>query len=231
MFSGIVNKEAVFASSIWSAQFFSMSTEPSVNALFPITCIRDVASERKETVVPQLEPFSEYSYLGLENIESNIRALILPNNKKGADIKSTSKLFKSGDVLYGRLRPNLNKVYFVDNAMSVGICSTEIIVLTPNNRILAEYLAEVLLSDKVRARAESLTRGATLPRVQADDFLSIEIPLPDMETQKEIVDFIRNHREKWLHYRQAANNIPIHIQNSLHERLYNNKQLSQFVMG
>jgi hypothetical protein len=91
-------------------------------------------------------------------------------------------------------------------------------------------LAEILLSDDVKQRAESLTRGASLPRVQADDFLNIEIPLPDMTTQKEMVDFIRHHRETWFYYRSIVNNVPQHIQSSLFEKLYNDRPLSSYAI-
>jgi len=230
MFFKIVSMDIVSASPIWSAQYFSMSNANNTSVLFPSVRIRDIVKERKETVNPQDDPFSEYTYLGLENIESNTRALFLPKIKTGAEIKSTAKVFRDGDVLYGKLRPNLNKVYLVDETTPIGICSTEILVLIPQENIMAEYLAEILLSDDVKQRAESLTRGASLPRVQADDFLDIEIPLPDKATQKEMVEFIRHHREKWFYYRSIVNNVPQHIQNSLYEKLYNDKPLSAYTI-
>ena len=225
MFTKIISMDAVSSSPIWSAQYFSMSNNSTASSFFPSVRIRDVAKERKETVNPKVPPFSEYIYLGLENIESNTRAFCSTNVKTGAEIKSNAKLFGNGDVLYGKLRPSLNKVYLVDETMPDGICSTEILVLIPQENVLSEYLAEVLLSDGVKQKAESLTRGASLPRVQADDFFDIEIPLPDMATQKEIVDFIRQHREKWFYYRSIVSTVPRHIQGSLFERLYNGKPL------
>lgn len=230
MFSKIINVDTISSSSIWSAQYFSMSNEGSPSALFPSVRIRDIVKERKETVSPQSAPFSDYTYLGLENIESNTRTLLLSNMKTGVDVKSTAKLFMAGDVLYGKLRPNLNKIYLVEDIMAIGICSTEILVLIPEKNVLPEYLAEILLSADTKQKAESLTRGASLPRVQSDDFLNIEVPLPDLTTQNEIVEFIRHHREKWLYYRSVVNQIPQHIQNSLFEKLYNDNPLLAYTI-
>ena len=229
MFSRVVNFDIISESSIWSAQYFLIPKENTSRSLFPLVRVREVTMERKETVNPQRSPYTDYKYLGLENIESNIRTIYLPNLKTGTDIKSTAKIFSVGDILYGKLRPNLNKVYLVDNSIPIGICSTEIIVLIPQRDILPEYLAEILMSDEVKQRAESLTRGASLPRIQVDDFLNIEIPLPDLTTQREMVDFIQQHRNKWLHYRSVVDNIPKHIQSSLFDKLYNDKPLLAYV--
>ena len=231
MFIKIIDIDTISTSPIWSAQYFSMAKTNTPNSLFPRVRIQDVVEERKETVNPQSSPYSGYTYVGLENIESNIRTVFMQAEKKGAEVKSTSKLFKNGDILYGKLRPNLNKVYLVDEKIPIGICTTEIIVLIPKNNVLPEYLAEILLSDDVRQRAESLTRGASLPRVQVDDFLNIEIPLPDLETQREMVEFIQQHRDKWFYYRSIVNDMPQHIQNALFERLYNGHPMLAFATG
>ena len=225
MFSRIISFDTIENSSIWSAQYFSKSQEKTPLSSFPTVCIRDVAEERKETVNPQDTPYAEYTYIGLENIESSTRTLFLPTIKKGVDIKSTSKIFRLGDVLYGRLRPNLNKVYLVDDRFPVGLCTTEIIVLVLKKDILSEYFAEILLSEEVKQKAESLTRGASLPRVQVEDFMRIRIPLPDMSVQREIVEFIQTHRKQWNHYRTLVNEVPQFIQNSLYSKLYEDKHL------
>ena len=229
MFTKIVSLGNMADSSIWSAQYFSLSQVKTISNYFPLVSIREIVKERKETVNPQEFPFTNYVYVGLENIESSVRTLNQSTMKTGDDVKSTSKLFMSGDILYGRLRPNLNKVFLVDDNIEIGICSTEIIVLVPQERVLPEYLAEVILSDSVRQKAESLTRGASLPRVQVDDFLDIEIPLPAIDTQKEIVEFILYHRNKWHSYRTVVNEIPQFIQDSLFERLYSDKPLLNYI--
>jgi hypothetical protein len=231
MYSNIVDLRIVEKSAIWSAQYFSHAKDDISAGLFPSVRLGDVAVERKQAVNPQSEPYSRYVYIGLENIKSNTRTLAMSNAKSGFDIRSTAKLFMAGDILYGKLRPNLNKVYLVDSSIPAGICSTEIITLIPKDGVLPEYLAEILLSDAVRDKAASLIRGASLPRVQPDDFLDIEIPMPDLSTQKELAAFIQLHRNKWLTYRAAVNSIPEYIQSSLRNRLSTGMPLSDFVMS
>ena len=61
------------------------------------------------------------NYIGLENIESETGRLVGDVFTLGSDIKSLKAVFAKGDVLYGKLRPNLNKVF---GASFDGICST-----------------------------------------------------------------------------------------------------------
>ena len=58
-------------------------------------------------------------YLSLEHIEAHTRRIVSHGN--ASDVKSTKAVFRAGDVLYGKLRPYLNKVCVPDFN---GICST-----------------------------------------------------------------------------------------------------------
>jgi type I restriction enzyme S subunit len=51
-----------------------------------------------------------YAYVGLENIESQTGEIINCKDVDGATIESQKYFFDSNHVLYGKLRPYLNKV-------------------------------------------------------------------------------------------------------------------------
>lgn len=70
-------------------------------------------------------------YIGLENLEKNTGQLTGEIFHEYSSIKSTKAKFKKGDILYGKLRPNLNKVHLSEYD---GICSTDILVLRPINK-------------------------------------------------------------------------------------------------
>ncbi|QLH38562.1 MAG: hypothetical protein HWD60_05810 [Defluviicoccus sp.] len=61
----------------------------------------------------------------------------LLNTQPANELKSLSSVFKAGDILYGRLRPYLNKVFRPEFD---GLCSAEFIVLVPNKAIDGGYL-------------------------------------------------------------------------------------------
>ena len=65
-------------------------------------------------------------FVGLENIESQTGVLLGDTQSDFSIIESNKNVFRRGDILYGKLRPNLNKVHL---ANIDGICSTDILVL------------------------------------------------------------------------------------------------------
>ena len=126
------------------------------------------------------------TYVGLENISQGtgeIYGNIVSDNP--ADIKSLKNVFKAGEILYGKLRPNLNKVWLADRA---GICSTDILVIQPiGTQVITGFYANVLRSESFNAAVMSHIKGAQLPRVGWSSFASIQIPLPPLATQQAIV--------------------------------------------
>ncbi|MCL5980354.1 MAG: restriction endonuclease subunit S [Gammaproteobacteria bacterium] len=95
--------------------------------------------------------------------------------------------FKPGDVLYGRLRPYLNKVWL---ATFSGVCSTEFHVMRPfDERILRpEYLAVVMRTSLIVAQTKHMMTGNTHPRIANEDVANLLVPLTDEKTQQKIVE-------------------------------------------
>ncbi len=95
--------------------------------------------------------------------------------------------FKKDDVLYGRLRPYLNKVWL--SAFS-GVCSTEFHVMRVLNRqaLLPTYLAVVMRTQLIVAQTKHMMTGNTHPRLANEDVVNLLIPLADKTTQQRIVD-------------------------------------------
>ncbi len=142
--------------------------------------IGDLVVERVEFFDPQKYPDWDFTYLGLENVESNTGFLLNCFPRKGAEIKSRSKIIYGGDLLYGKLRPSLCKATVLNNSFKRGICSTEFFVLKINEQQVGpNYLRLILTSDFVLNQIKSFTAGAALPRIHIDDFLNIKVPLPN----------------------------------------------------
>ena len=80
-------------------------------------------------------------FIGMEHIEAHTMKLL--GTVPAATMKSSAVYFKSGDVLYGRLRPYLNKVY---RPTFEGLCSAEFIVLPETERLDGKYLQHFLNS-------------------------------------------------------------------------------------
>lgn len=128
-------------------------------------------------------------YIGLETIEPNTGEFIYANMSKTPEAPMANSFhFTSRHVLYGKLRPYLNKVALPDFD---GKCSTEIIPLLPSSDLYRGYLAYFLRSAQTVSRISAKTAGARMPRADMDFVLSLEIPLPPIAEQRRIVDILR----------------------------------------
>jgi type I restriction enzyme S subunit len=144
-----------------------------------LTDLGAIVHPSNEKLIP-----SEYlgsTYVGLEHIEKDSGKLLgfgTPN-----DVKSTKSTFHQGDLLYGKLRPNLNKVWLSDRE---GICSTDIFVLSKNPWISNKFLCYRLLSRDFVLFANQQVSGIELPRVNINKISPFPILLPPLPEQYRI---------------------------------------------
>lgn len=134
----------------------------------------DVVKNVRGTITPsEMDPDGDY--ILLEHIVSGtglVRATKVSDQRVG----SNKSQFFEGDVLYGKLRPNLRKVCV---AAAPGYCSTDIIPLRPLYPGSSYYLAAVLRAETFTAEVMRMVSGANLPRIGVKDLLKFEIPWPD----------------------------------------------------
>ena len=132
---------------------------------------------------PRVKPsdFPDLPFIGMEHVEAHSMKLL--GTVPASTMKSSAVHFKPGDVLYGRLRPYLNKVY---RPTFEGLCSAEFIVLPENERVDGGYLQYFLNSSAFVRYASHLNAGDR-PRVDFDQLASYEISLPDVDEQRRIV--------------------------------------------
>lgn len=152
----------------------------------------EVFAKVNDAVEPSSLEVTLVEYVGLENISQGTGELIGETNTNPREIKSLKTNFKPGDILYGKLRPNLNKVY---HSEILGICSTDIFVLRGHlDKVYPKLYAFYFLSDEFNAEVLKGIKGAQLPRVGFDSFSKIKIPLPDLPTQARMVAAIERER-------------------------------------
>lgn len=121
-------------------------------------------------------------YVGMEHIESGSGVFL--GTLDAVTVKSNTFRFDSRHVLYGRLRPYLNKVLSPDFE---GHCSTEIFPLLPKPRMSRAFLHHWLSSDEIVERANGTCTGARMPRANMDAVADFEIPVPPLPEQRRIV--------------------------------------------
>lgn len=140
---------------------------------------------------------SDLKYVGLENMEKDGGQISFQKVDK---VRSTKNIFHVGDLLYGKLRPYLNKhgVATLD-----GVCSTDILVFKASAQAEIEFINYFLSLPKFIEYAVANSKGINLPRVSEKIVLDTEIFLPPLAEQKEIVRLLddllsREQRTKYI---------------------------------
>jgi len=186
MFTKVLPFSALLAQRRWKVEFFISERARAKSTAYPLVPLKEILAERREFLDPQQYPDHRFHYLGLEHIQPLTGDLADGyESRTGRAVLSRCKIFHPGDILYGRLRPSLNKVFVADGTVSEGICSGEFYVLIPEIRKILPHLARSLLASRyVQDVVQSMTSGSALPRLALDDLLEIEIPLPPLNVQR-----------------------------------------------
>ena len=148
-------------------------------------------------------------YFGLEHLKTG--GGILGNSRADAfSLKGGKPVFESGDILFGRLRPNLRKAAI---ASAPGTCSGDITILRMINGDDTHYLLHFLLSGFAFAQINRHINGINLPRINNRDLLEIKVPLPPLEEQQRIATILETVEEAIRAEEQSISKLETLIKN------------------
>ncbi len=122
--------------------------------------------------------------LDLEDIQKDTSVLLRKVRFAERQAKSDKNRFQEVDVLYGKLRPYLNKVIVADEE---GVCTTEILPVRGHYRVVPRYLMYAVKRPDFLAYVNSKSYGMKMPRLGTDDGRLALFPLPPEKEQHRIV--------------------------------------------
>ena len=140
----------------------------------------DVLEPRREVVHPRDNPSGDALFVGLEHIESNTGRRIGGLEVRLEELTGRKPRFHAGDIVYGYLRPYLNKVWVADRA---GLCSVDQYVFEVRYAADPQFVAAYLRSPMFLARAPVDETPGQLPRIRLDEVLAVTIDLPALPEQ------------------------------------------------
>lgn len=122
--------------------------------------------------------------LDLEDVEKGTGKLLKKSRFSERPALSDKNVFFAGDVLYGKLRPYLNKVLVADED---GICTTEIVPLRCYGPYEPAYFSIALRTPFFLEYVNALSYGMKMPRLGTEDARKALLPLPPLAEQSRIV--------------------------------------------
>ncbi|HKI55428.1 MAG TPA: restriction endonuclease subunit S [Anaerolineales bacterium] len=122
--------------------------------------------------------------LELEDVEKSSSKLLNKVRRSERAFRSSKNRFSINDVIYGKLRPYLDKVIIADED---GVCTTEMIPLRGYANITPHYLRLVMKSPYFIKYANESTHGMNLPRMGTDKARLALFPMVSESEQYRIV--------------------------------------------
>ena len=139
----------------------------------------DAGTKREPNTLDQ-----SFWLLELEDLEKDTGRLIARVRVFERASQSTKSEFKAGDILYGKLRPYLNKAIIADEP---GYSSTEIVAIRSYVPLCCDYCALALRRPDFVEYVTRLGQGTKMPRLRTEDANIAPFPLPPLAEQYRIV--------------------------------------------
>ncbi len=148
--------------------------------------------------------------LDLEDIEKDTGRIIRKVHQQEKQSLSNKHSFSSGQLLYSKLRPYLNKVVIADGD---GFCTTEIIPINFRGWVVPKYGQIFLMSSYFLGYANMLSYGVKMPRMGTSDGRKVLFPLPPLSEQISIISQI----EPLLNFVDNIENSKIELQATIQQ--------------
>lgn len=155
---------------------------------YPLVELKEFVYEHSEKVKLFDFPDQEFSILGVTNKEGVYLNLV----EKGETFNQPYKKVKTGELAYNPYRVNVGSIGLVGEEFDNFYISPAYIVFgikeEKRNTLLKEYLYLVLASSWYNPLLRAATSGSVRQNLTFDLLTELEIPLPNLEKQQEIVD-------------------------------------------
>ena len=132
----------------------------------------DIATSPRRGIDPA-SVASETPYIGLEHMPR--RSIALTDWGMAASVSSSKTTFGSGDILFGKLRPYFHKVGI---APVNGVCSTDIVVVTPPMQRWSAFVLTSVSSSGFVAYTSRTSTGTKMPRTSWHTMSKYELCRP-----------------------------------------------------
>jgi len=148
-----------------------------------IGTLGDVAENIRRSANPSdISP--ETHYIGLEHMPR--KSIALAEYGNASELESNKYAFKTGEFLFGKLRPYFHKVGI---APVDGVCSTDILVISPKSPEWYGFVLGHISSDEIIKYADATSGGTKMPRTNWESLAKFEISMPPVELAKQFTDF------------------------------------------
>jgi len=175
----------------------SWKPQIEINPEWPMVKLGDVCEINPQSADPsEIFGDSEFVYIDITSVENGTGKISYENRLTPNIAPSRARrLVKENDVLLSTVRPNLRAFAILKLLPPKVIASTGFAVLRSKELILPDFLYYVICSESsVNQMISNMVKGA-YPSINNTDVENINITLPPLEVQQEIVAKIESERK------------------------------------
>ncbi|WP_295443156.1 N-6 DNA methylase [uncultured Thiodictyon sp.] len=211
----IVSKEKIAANGDYNLSGERYRDGAATLSEFPHVTLNEVCEINPETASPaELYPNAHFNYIDISCVENKSGKFLGPNKTATDEAPSRARRsVKQGDVLMSTVRPNLKAFALLTDVPERAVASTGFAVLRAKpDRLLPGFLIIVLRDDRSVDQMVGMAGKGAYPSINQTDVESLQIPLPPLEVQKEIVAEIECYQKVIDGARAVLDNYRPHIQ-------------------
>jgi len=145
----------------------------------------DVANIKSNLV--DLSEYQNYPHIAPNHIRSGTGELLEYTTIAEDKVFSAKHLFKSGQILYSKIRPYLAKAVIVNFE---GLCSADMYPI--DSLINTSYLHRWMISSEFTELASGKQGRTVLPKINQNALNELCVPVPPLEEQAKIVEYVEN---------------------------------------
>lgn len=142
-------------------------------------------------VLPETtDPDWEFDYIDIGSVSLSEGVTNKERMRFAASPSRARKLVRDGDILVSTVRTYLRAIAAVEPSDTPQVASTGFAVLRANKGTDARFLYRVVQSNPFVEQVVSQSTGVSYPAINPSTLSNIEVPLPDLATQRQIADFL-----------------------------------------
>lgn len=155
-----------------------------VSSKYPIVKLANFINEENKRIKPFDFPEEKFEILGVNNKTGLFDAYIEDGNK----INQPYKIVENGFLAYNPYRINVGSIGLKTKEQKYKYISPAYVVFSCKKDLLPEFLYILFRTDKFNELIRENTTGSVRQTLSFSSMGQIQIPLPSLEKQKEIVD-------------------------------------------
>ena len=188
----IAEKEKIAAGGEYNLSGERYRESRTLNTAYELVPVGRFLRSKVKSIDPRKVPDEIFELWSIPAYDAGIPELL-----RGGDIGSSKKVVYPDDILLSRIIPHIRRAWVVkeNSDKRCQIASTEWIIFS-SHEVIPEFLRRIIVSDPFHARfMQTITGvGGSLARANPSAVADIQIPLPPLEVQREIVTEIERYQ-------------------------------------